>query len=121
MFQVKADATRKLLIMTFSGHVLLEDLNREEERLRALAKDLQPGFQLLSDLTGLEAMDPACLTQIRKTMDLLNQTGVSRVVRVIPNPRKDIGFNILSLFHYRRGIPIVTCADLNEAMSALQG
>jgi hypothetical protein len=41
------------------------------------------------------------------------------VVRVIPNPQKDIGLNILSLFHYRRRVRIVTCETLEEAMNAL--
>jgi hypothetical protein len=43
------------------------------------------------------------------------------VVRVIPDPHKDIGLNILSLFHYRRGVRIVTCETLEEAMRALVG
>jgi hypothetical protein len=41
------------------------------------------------------------------------------VVRVIPDPRKDIGLNMLSLFHYRRGIRIVTCMTLEEATKTL--
>jgi hypothetical protein len=64
-------------------------------------------------------MDPASLTDIKKTMDLLNQRGVSLVVRVIPDPQKDIGLNILSLFHYRRGIRIVTCQTMEQAMAVL--
>jgi hypothetical protein len=43
------------------------------------------------------------------------------VVRVIPDPQKDIGLNILSLFHYRRRVRIVTCKTLAEAMKALAG
>jgi len=54
-------------------------------------------------------------------MDLLNKQGVSTVVRVIPDPRKDIGFNILSLFHYRPDVQIVTCETLEEAMKVLAG
>ena len=32
---------------------------------------------------------------------------------------KHIGLNILSLFHYRRRVRIVTCETLEEAMKAL--
>ena len=42
-------------------------------------------------------------------------------LRIIPDPHKDIGFKILSLFHYRRRVRIVTCATLGEAMKALEG
>jgi hypothetical protein len=52
-------------------------------------------------------------------MDLLNQHGVAMIVRVIPDPHKDIGLNILSLFHYRRGIRIVTCKTMEEARTVL--
>jgi hypothetical protein len=41
------------------------------------------------------------------------------VVRIIPDPRKDIGLSIMSVFHYRRGVRIVTCETLAEALSAL--
>jgi hypothetical protein len=54
-------------------------------------------------------------------MDLCNQKGISKIVRIIPDSQKDIGFNILSLFHYRHGIPIVTCETAAEAMKALSG
>jgi hypothetical protein len=40
-------------------------------------------------------------------------------VRVIPDSRKDIGLNIMSLFHYRRGVRIVTCETLAEAHTIL--
>jgi hypothetical protein len=66
-------------------------------------------------------MDTECLTYIRSSMDILNKKGVAMVVRVIPDPQKDIGFNILSLFHYRHDVQIVTCGTLEEAMSALAG
>ena len=41
--------------------------------------------------------------------------GVAEVVRVIPDPQKDIGLNILSVFHYSRRVRIVTCESLAEA------
>ena len=62
---------------------------------------------------------PAFLPHIKVNMDLCNRKWISKVVRFIPDPEKDIGFNILSLFHYRRGIPIVTCESLKEAASIL--
>ena len=52
-------------------------------------------------------------------MDLCNKKGVEMVVRVIPDPHKDIGLNIMSLFHYRRHVRLVTCQTLAEAMNIL--
>jgi hypothetical protein len=42
------------------------------------------------------------------------------VVRVIPDPARDIGLQIMSLFHYGHDVRIVTCATLDEAQRALQ-
>jgi len=41
------------------------------------------------------------------------------VVRVVPDPHKDIGLNILSQFHYGPQIKLVTFESLAEALSAL--
>jgi len=40
-------------------------------------------------------------------------------VRVIPDSNKDIGLNILSLFHYRHQPQVVTCKNMAEAARAL--
>jgi len=119
MFKVEADKAKNLLIMTFSRHVSPEEMKNGNEKVGALVLELRPGFRLLTDLSGLESMDPACLAYIKNNMDRLNKRGVATVVRVIPDPHKDIGFNILSLFHYRRGIQIVTCESLKEALAVL--
>jgi hypothetical protein len=120
MFKVEADKAKNLMIMTFSGHVHPEDLKKQEERVKALLAELQPGLRLLSDLTPLDSMDPGCLSYISRNMDQLGKRGVSKVVRVIPDPHKDIGLNILSVFHYPRRTRIVTCQTLAEAAAALK-
>ena len=119
MFQVEADKSKNLLKISFAQRVDLEEAKRCAEEVQTLLADVQPGFQLLTDLSGLESMDVACARHIERVMDLCNKKGVAKVVRVIPDPHKDIGFNILSLFHYRHGIPIVTCETLEEAMQIL--
>lgn len=120
MFKVSADKAKNLLVMTFAKHVAPEELKDARSTVKTLVADLPSGFRLLSDFSSLDTMDPACLVQIRENMDLFNQRGIAVVVRVIPDPHKDIGLNILSLFHYRRGVRIVTCARLPEAMDALK-
>jgi hypothetical protein len=119
MIEVGFDKTRNLLRIAFSGHVDAEEAKRSNDQMTALFSATKPGFRLLTDLTGLETMDRACVPFIRESMDLLNKHGVGNVVRVIPDPHKDIGFNILSLFHYRHDIRIATCKTLEEAMKAL--
>jgi hypothetical protein len=121
MFQVEVDKARNLLRISYTQHVGPEDITRVEEKIPSLVPDLRPGFRLLTDLSGLESMDLDCVPYIERMMDLCNKKGVEMVVRVIPDPHKDIGLNILSLFHYPRRVRIVTCETLAEAMKVLEG
>jgi hypothetical protein len=61
----------------------------------------------------------ACAPEIGKLMELCAQKGVGTLVRVIPDPRKDIGLNILSLFHYGPRVRAVTCQTMSEAAELL--
>ena len=119
MFQTEVDKSKNLLKISYTQHVGPEEIQSCATQVQVLLAGLQPGFRLLTDLSGLETMDFACVPYIKQIMDLLNQQGVELVVRVIPDPRKDIGLNIMSLFHYRRGVRIVTCENLEEAMQIL--
>ena len=119
MFQVEVDKAENLLKISYAQHVGPEDTKGVGEKVATLLPELQPGFRLLTDLSGLESMDLACVPYIKQMMDLCNKQGIEMVVRVIPDPHKDIGLNILSLFHYRRRVRIVTCENLAEAMKVL--
>jgi hypothetical protein len=77
--------------------------------------DLPAGFRLLTDLSRLESMDIGCETEIARVMELCNEKGVTAVVRVISRPQQDIGFNILTLFHYERKVQTATCQSMEEA------
>ena len=121
MIQANVDKSRNLLRVTYAKRVGPDDTKRAAETLQGLLADLKPGFRLLTILSDLEEMDAACVPDMKKMMDLCNKKGVETVVRVIPDPHKDIGFNIMSLFHYRRRVRIITCETLEEALRALAG
>lgn len=72
-------------------------------------------FTLLTDISDVESMDLDSVTDLTKTMDACKAAGVDTVVRIIPDPRKDIGLNILSIIHYGRGVRVVTCQNAAEA------
>jgi hypothetical protein len=62
-------------------------------------------------------MDVSCAPHIRDIMDMCNQNGVAEVVRIIPDPKRDIGLQIMSYFHYNTDVHIVTCESADEAMN----
>ena len=119
MFQVAVDKPKNLLKITYAQHVGPDDTRGVEAAVPPLMPSLRPGFRLLTDLSRLDSMDLECVPYIRRLMDSCNKKGVEMVVRIIPDPHRDIGMNILSLFHYRRRVRIVTCATLAEAMKIL--
>ena len=119
MFHARASKAKNLLHVRYSGHVGPEDTQNYAVDLPLKLAKLESGFRLLTDLSSLDEMDVACVPHVKGMMDLCNKKGVKLVVRVIPDPHKDIGMNILSPFHYRRSVRIVTCETIAEAMKLL--
>ena len=113
MVLVSANKKEQLLVITFSGRVEADQI--VPENVAAMLADLQPGFCVLADLSTLESMSVGCAPEIAKTMELCAAKGVESIVRVIPDPTKDIGLTILSRFHYHDKVRMVVCETLSEA------
>ena len=120
MVALEVDQPKNLLVIRYSGVVGPDEVARVLGEMRAGLAKLESGFRLLADLTDLESMDVACAPFIEKAMDLCNEKGASLVVRVIPDPHRDIGLQIMSYFHYRGDVRFVTCETLAEAMEILR-
>lgn len=119
MFTIEFDQPRNLLVIRYSDHVEPVETERALGEMRLALESVESGFRLLADLTALRSMDLACAPHIESAMDLCNGKGVSDVVRIIPDPRKDIGMQIMSYFHYGGDVRIVTCESAEEAMKLL--
>ena len=120
MILATINRARQLLYLTYIGRVGVSEVERWQGEITALLDDLSPGFRLLVDLERLDSMDVKAVASVGKVMELLDQRGLSLSVRVIPDPSKDIGLNILTQFHYRRQIRVVTCQTMTEALAALE-
>jgi hypothetical protein len=119
MFEVATDPARNLVMVTFREHVGPAELAQGRGQVAAALDAMKPGFRLLADLSGLDSMDYACAPEIEATMDLFRKKGVAVVLRVVPDPRKDIGFKVMSHFHYGRGVPVLTLESRAEALEKL--
>jgi hypothetical protein len=119
MFLVTANKTRQLLHLSYIQRVKPVELQRGREDLKSLLAELAPGFRVFVDFGRLEAMGLDCVPEIGLSMELMDQHGVGLVVRLIPDPTKDIGLNILTVFHYKRRPRIVSCKNLLEVTKAL--
>jgi hypothetical protein len=119
MFLATSNKPRQLLNLNFIGAVSAAEVERGVEDVRLLLADLKPGFRSLADFSRLESMSLDCTTPMGKMMELADGHGLDMVVRVMPDPAKDIGLNILSAFHYPNHPRIVTCETMAEAFRAL--
>lgn len=120
MFEVRVDPAKNMLRIAFAGRVSAGEAKSATEQLKDLISTVPEGFRLLTDLSGLESMELKSAPFVEQTMKLCAQRGVSRIVRVIPDPQADIGLNIMSAFHYPRRTPITICQTLAEAMAVLE-
>ena len=119
MFSIEASDAERLLKIIWSGEVDLDEMRRCAEEIEVRAGKMRPGFRVLADLSSLQSMDSAGSRFIGLVMDLCVTKQVEHVVRVIPDPRKDIGLNILSHFHYGSKIRVSVCDNLDDAMQLL--
>jgi hypothetical protein len=119
MFSIEASDVERLIKISWSGQVDSDEMRRWAEEIRATVSKMRPGFRILADMTNLEAMDPGGAPYIGSIMDLCMTKQVEHVLRVIPDPHKDIGFNIMSYFHYGSRIRVTTCEKLGEAIRQL--
>ena len=119
MYSVESDRSKQLLVISAAGRVTKKEVESVALRVREMMKEVTPGFRVLTDFRWLERMDPAAAVPLAEIMDALAEKDVAAVVRVVPDPLKDIGLNILSQFHYGPQIKLATFESLAEALSAL--
>lgn len=115
MFDLTIDKEKNRLNIVFKDYFDSHQAEQFYSRVREIIPQLKKGYIVLTDLSLLSKMDIEAKTFIEKTMDLLNQSGVARIIRVIPDGSKDIGFNIMSLFHYSSGVSILTYKSYQQA------
>ena len=119
MFSIEASDDGRLLKLNWLGHVDSDEMRRCADEIGVTASKMRPGFRVLVDMSDLESMDYAGAPYIGLVMDLCVAKQVEHVVRVIPNPHKDIGLNIMSYLRYGSKVKVTICENLADAMEQL--
>lgn len=120
MINVKYDAGWNAVIVEFDGDVDGAQARKTYRDLETLLARLPRGFRLLSDFSAAGTLEPDVECELIKSMDLLNTRGIAEVIRVLPDPDLDIGFNTLSRYHYSKGVRILTVRSRNEANAMMK-
>jgi hypothetical protein len=118
MYALELDRSKRLLVISAAQKVTAEEAKMAAQRIRELLQDVAPGFRVLADFRGLQSMDSAAAPHSRD-MDALAEKEVASVTRVMPDPHKDIGLNILSQFHYGPDVTITTFETLADAVQSI--
>lgn len=116
MYAVELDQSKHLLVISAAGKVTAGEANMAAQRIREVLRDVAPGFHALADFRWLDSMDPGAVRHVAAIMDALAEKNVASVTRVMPDPHKDIGLNILSQFHYGTDVKIATFETLADAL-----
>jgi hypothetical protein len=119
MFSIEASDAERLIKISWSGSVDLDEMRRCADEIGVTAAKLRPGFRVLVDMTDLESMDYKGAPYIGSIMDVCVSKQVEHVIRVIPNPHKDIGLNIMSYLRYGSKVRVTICENLADAMRLL--
>ena len=116
MYAVELDRSKRLLVISAAQKVTAEEAKMAAQRIGEVLQDVAPGFRVLADFRGLQSMDSGAARHIAEIMDALAEKNVGSVTRVMPDPHKDIGLNILSQFHYGANVKIATFETLADAL-----
>ena len=119
-FEISADPVRNLLRITYHGEVTVAATKLLADQAEKLIPKLSPGFTALTDLTGMGSMDLKCVPHVARVMELCKAHGIGTTMRVIPDPKKDIGLTILARVRYSSTVRILTFQNLTEAEAALR-
>ena len=119
MFIVETDNSKQLFVISVAGQVTADEARDATRRVRETLEEVAPGFVALIDYRWLESMATAAAPFVGEIMDALAAKKVSAVVRVVPDPHKDIGLNILSQFHYGPETRLMTFESLADAVQSL--
>ncbi len=115
MFTMSVENDGNKLAITYEGYFDIQQAEQFYLELQKIIPKLKKGCIVFVNLSLLERMDFEAKKFISKEMELLNAKGVSEVIRIIPDKSKDIGFSIMSLFHYSPKTKIHTYKSLQEA------
>ena len=119
MYSVEIDQGKRLLVISAVGRVTRDEVKAAAQEVRDKVKDVPPGLRVLTDFRWMDSMESAAAPHVAAIMDALAEKSAALVVRVMPDPRKDIGLNILSQFHYGADIQLITVETLAEALRNL--
>ncbi len=121
MVKASYDGECNAVIIEFSGNVDGAQAWQLSSDIEKILSKRSEGFSLLADFSSVETMEPVVEVAIKKAMKLFKTRGVSQVLRVLPDPDMDIGFNLMSRSYYSDKVKPLTFRSRSQAEAHLKG
>lgn len=96
MFQITSNTAKNRLYITVAGYLEEPERKAAMKALVAEAGTLQPGFDVISDITGLHPSNQAGFNDFLRARSALKLKGLGRVVRVVGIPLSRIQLTRIS-------------------------
>jgi anti-anti-sigma regulatory factor len=97
MFQVNVNTEKNRLYVTLAGHLSAEERMGAAKAFMAAIGELQPGFDIINDMSGLHPTDAEGLKILVRTQAAARIKGVRSVIRVIRIPLSHLQLKRISL------------------------
>ncbi len=115
----KADLKKNRLYITIVGRLNKKDLDGLYTDIRFCVADLQPGFDVITDLTECTLAALSGFSTFNKITDHLHANEVGRVIRII-DERRLVFKQILNSASKLKGYTPIYVKSLEEAENKLQ-
>lgn len=119
MINVDYQRGRNLLRVEFKGDVAAEEAKATNEKIDRLTASKDGGLTLVVDFSGVNTMDPEVENEVKRSMKMLAGRGLEHVVRVLPDPAADFGFDTLERFYYPNGMDVHTVRSPSQTCDEL--
>lgn len=86
MFQVASNSGKNRLYITLAGYLEEPERKAAMKAVVAEAGTLRPGFDVISDISGLHPSNQEGFKDLLRTRSALKLKGVGRVIRVVKIP-----------------------------------
>lgn len=116
---ISANIKENRLHITLHGTITKEEADRIYTDIRFCVADLQPGFNVITDLTSCRIAHLAALSVSRKIVDFLLSRKVGKIVRVAGQSRI-ILLQMAQLIHKEKGYEPIYANSIEEAVLLLE-
>lgn len=83
MYEVALEPRRNCLVVTLKGFIKDQEAEEAAREVMSLAKELEPGFTVINDISEFKPTTPESAENIRKAQAFVSRLGVERVIRVV--------------------------------------